>query len=110
MMEAYGRAGNPSAAETLLTSLLQQGMVPRDYAFVALITAYGLVGDLVQVGNVLERLKAAAMHVSINIHNAVLQAYMRNNATDQAVQHIGIMQLQGVEPNADTWAIVANKK
>ena len=48
--------------------------------------------------------------MSINIHNAVLQAYMRNNATDQAVQHIGIMQLQGVEPNADTWAIVANKK
>lgn len=57
-------------------------MVPRDYAFVALITAYGLVGDLVQVTHVMERLKSANMPASIHVHNAVLHAYVRSNAPE----------------------------
>ena len=92
-MEAYGRAGNPQAAETLLTSLLQRGMVPSDCAFVALITAYSLVGDLVQVAHVLDRLKSAGMTASINVHNAVLRAFVTNNAPEQAMQHLQLMQL-----------------
>lgn len=102
MIAAHGMAGNAAAAEASFRSLTRAGFRPRDFAYCGLIAAHSIAGDLPAALNVRARMLQDRVALTVHVYNALMAACERSLQFDRALELFGIMQRDGVEPNAVT--------
>jgi pentatricopeptide repeat protein len=108
LVAAYGLAGQADRAEAALARLVAAGHgPPRDYAWVALIAAHSVAGDVRSALGVRDRMAAAGVAPTVHVFNALLAACERAQRWEAAVSIQAAMAAAGVPGDALTARLLA---
>jgi pentatricopeptide repeat protein len=92
---AQAHRGLPEEVERTLAEAQRQGLAPRDYAAVALITAYSLAGRPRIALRVSTRLKTLGVQPTVHVLNALLSVCVRHGLYERGLRVLQTFDVRG---------------
>jgi pentatricopeptide repeat protein len=85
------------------------GVMPNDYAFTTMISAYGKAGNYSKAIELLDQMQATGVEPSVVTYNAVISACARAGDGQRALDWLEQMEAASIKPNATSYAQVMYK-
>lgn len=103
MMKFYRNSGDHSKAERLFFVMREAGVEPTIATMHLLMISYGSSGQPEEAERVFNNLSETGVDLSTLPYSSVIDAYLRNGNYNVAIEKLGKMKDEGLQPDHRTW-------
>ncbi|CAB4265458.1 unnamed protein product [Prunus armeniaca] len=106
IIAGFAKAGEPTQAMHLLAMVQATGLSPKTATLVALISALGNCGRVVEAEAIFEEMKEGGLQPRTRAYNALLKGYVKAAQLKDAESIVSQMERSGISPDEHTYSLL----